>query len=338
MPERLAVKTLGVLAKGLPRQRVTWASSLLWALGITVVAVALRLALDPLLGAGVPFIAFFPAVLIAAVLGGALAGFLTLLLCGAAAGYFWFPALRASTPDAAVLASLVAFLAFGSLLIGIALIARVLLRSVIEAEERSRVLASEMKHRVGNTLAIVQALARQTRRSASSLEEFDAVFTERIAALARAQDVVSGNPNLPTELRQLLENVLKPFGLDRFRLGGPHAGLSADTAMSLALLAHELATNAMKYGALSVPAGSVELSWSVAGSQIALVWQERDGPPVQPPERTGFGSKLLRTAFAADTGEAVIAYDAAGVRCAVTLPAEASAGRPPLSSGIVAQA
>lgn len=337
LPERLAAKTLGVLARGLPRQKATVSSSALYALVITLVATLLRLALDPLLGLGVPFISFFPAVMIAAVLGGALAGLLTLLLCAVMAAFFWFPSLRALQPDGAAMASIGAFLVFGSVLIGVALMVRVLLRTVIEAEERSRVLAHEMKHRIGNTLAVVQALVRQTRRSAHSLEEFDAVFTERIAALARAQDVVSGNPNLPTELRQLLAGVLRPFGTERFSLSGPTAGISADTAMSLALLVHELATNALKYGALSVPAGRVELSWRLGEGRIDLGWQERDGPPVTVPERAGFGSKLLKTAFAADMGETTILYEPDGVRCAIALPAASPAAKADLVAGFVAR-
>lgn len=195
-----------------------------------------------------------------------------------------------------------------------------------------------MKHRVGNTLAVVQALVRQTRRSVRTLDEFDAVFTERIAALARAQDVVSGNPNLPTELRQLLAGVLRPFGTERFSISGPPAGVTADTAMSFALLVHELATNALKYGALSTSTGRIELSWRLVQGRIDLVWQECDGPPVQVPERAGFGSKLLKTAFAADMGEATIAYEPEGVRCMIALPA---VGPPPeavMSSGFVARA
>ncbi len=338
MPERLAAQTLGLLARGLPKQIVTWRSATLCALIVTAVATLLRLALDPLLGSGVPFISFFPAVMIAAVLGGAFAGLLTLLLSSVLAGYFWFPPFRALQFDGAATASLLAFLVFGSVLVGVALLVRVLLRTVIEAEERSRVLAHEMKHRVGNTLAVVQALVRQTRRGSTTLDEFDAVFTERIAALARAQDVVSSNPNLPTELRQLLSGVLKPFGPERFSLSGPPAGVTADTAMSLALLVHELATNAMKYGALSTPPGRVEVSWRLAQGRIELSWQERDGPPVQAPERTGFGSKLLKTAFAADMGEATIAYEKDGVRCAIALPAVEPTRARPLAGGFAAHA
>lgn len=168
------------------------------------------------------------------------------------------------------------------------------------ALDHVQMLMEEVNHRSKNMLALVQAIARQTVRS--SPEEFLAKFSDRIAALARAQDLlVRGNWN-SVDLRQLIRAQLQHFGDDmdsRIGLSGLAVTLTAQAAQSLSLVLHELATNAGKYGALSRAAGRVEIAWDVdrsgADPALSLSWTESGGPPVEPPASTGFGSTLMTT-------------------------------------------
>lgn len=169
-----------------------------------------------------------------------------------------------------------------------------------ESEERVRLLLGEMSHRAKNQLAVVEAMARQTAANAESLEDFRPAFTERVQALSRSTGLLTARNWRAAGLRQLVEAQLAPFDgqdLDRVRLEGPDLDVGADAAQNLGLALHEMATNASKYGALSVPEGRVAITWHVAkgveGPLLHLVWEESGGPRVQAPRRTGFGSVVI---------------------------------------------
>lgn len=199
-----------------------------------------------------------------------------------------------------------------------------------EAEAAKELLLKELQHRVGNTLATVQAIARQSFAGADP--EDSAAFSGRLRALARANDVLLARGANEAPLTAIVENALAPFGAaDRLSIAGDDAVLGAKPAATLAMALHELATNAVKYGALSNQAGRVELRWRTddAGERrmLILTWRERGGPPVTPPTRTGFGAKLLAQAFG-ETGEADLSFAPEGVVCtlkvALAAPAQAS--------------
>jgi PAS domain S-box-containing protein len=170
-----------------------------------------------------------------------------------------------------------------------------------EAEARRALLAREVDHRAKNALAVVQAALRLTPRS--DPERYAAAVEGRVAALARAHTLLAEQRWAGAELRQILEGELAAFlsgsgaaGEPRAELGGPVVQVAASAAQSLSLAVHELATNAVKYGALSVPAGRVRVRWSLdpKAEQLRLAWREIDGPPLQaPPERRGFGSRVI---------------------------------------------
>ena len=306
----------GVVAR-LPHKPVPAPQAFVLAVAAVAVATMLRFAITPLVGDGVPFITYFPTVLIVAVFGGAFAGLSGLLLSSGMAAYFW---LTPRTFDLGLdgVAALIAYWVAGGLVIGVATLLRALIGYLVISEARAHVVAHEMKHRVGNMLAVIQAIARQTRRGVASLDEFGQVFQDRLSALSRAQDVIQEHPNLPTDLRQLIARVIEPFGAHRFMLGGPNTGVDAVVASSLALLVHEMGTNAMKYGALSNETGTVSFRWMHEGGRVVLTWIEAGGPPVVVPESSGFGSKLLQSAFAVETGDAHIDYAPQGVRCTIS--------------------
>jgi two-component sensor histidine kinase len=202
-----------------------------------------------------------------------------------------------------------------------AAVLRAFVRGLAEEEDQANLLAHEMKHRAGNLIGVIQAIARQTARNATTVADFQSQFEERLLALARAQDFAGADSGEPPDLETFLAAALEPFGRDRFTLNGPPAALQPSLASSFALLLHELGTNAMKYGALSVAGGQVAISWSVQNGRINLQWHESGGPAVAAPTRSGFGSKLLKLAFPPETGQASILYDPAGVRCSITFPA-----------------
>jgi PAS domain S-box-containing protein len=201
------------------------------------------------------------------------------------------------------------------------------------AEQRQRLLFDELNHRVKNTLAIVQSLARHTQRSKPDPQEFNRAFSERIMSLSRAHDLLTRTAWQGAPLRQVVSAALEPFTVHVGRIGveGDAVDLPASITITLALMLNELATNAAKFGALSTDAGRVEISWTVTptGTQdgegviVEFVWQERGGPPVVPPKHRGFGSRLLAASAQQIKGELDAQFAPTGLRCRLRFPVPA---------------
>ncbi len=187
-------------------------------------------------------------------------------------------------------------------------------QALLEASEaRQRLLVDEMSHRVKNILATVLSIASLTGRSASSVEAFNAAFGARIVALAKTHDLLTGQGWAFADLREVLETELAPY--DRpLTLTGDPVRLDASAAVNLALIIHELATNAAKYGAYAGD-GTLDIRWSVqAGSRVVLDWVETGGPPVVAPLRTGFGSRLIQSLLKGElAGDVVTDYRLGGL-------------------------
>ncbi|MCJ2069354.1 GAF domain-containing protein [Methylobacterium sp. J-030] len=186
----------------------------------------------------------------------------------------------------------------------------------VEAQEHQALLNDELSHRLKNTLAMVQAIASQTLRAVS---EQDAVeeFGRRVQALASAHDVLLQQSWASAQVRAVVEAALSNLGqVGRADLDGPDMALGPRATLSLSLLLHELATNALKYGALSNEAGRVGVAWRIdrdgGEPSFVLDWRERGGPPVRAPERRGFGSRLIRTGLVG-AGGVELRYPEAGV-------------------------
>lgn len=180
-----------------------------------------------------------------------------------------------------------------------------------EADERQQVLNLEISHRLKNTLAMVQAIALQSLKGVKDREAVR-VFEQRVQALSAAHDVLLQAAWSETELRLLIGKVLTALGQeDRVTLTGPPVLLGSRATLAASLLVHELATNALKYGALSSSGGTVRLSWSIeAGDLLVLSWVEAGGPPATPPKRAGFGSRLIRSGLG--VGGARLSYGETG--------------------------
>lgn len=196
------------------------------------------------------------------------------------------------------------------------------------AEERQQLLIHELNHRVKNTLAIVQAIASQTLRAPTPLEQAREAFANRIVTLAQAHDVLTRENWAGADLTEIVAEAVRVHeatDAHRFNVQGPRVRLAPQVALSLALALHELATNATKYGALSNETGGIDITWSVMdedGSRVLrLEWREHDGPPVAPPTRKGFGSRLIERGIGADIrGDVRLDYRPEGVVCVVTAP------------------
>jgi PAS domain S-box-containing protein len=192
------------------------------------------------------------------------------------------------------------------------------------AEEHQRLLINELNHRVKNTLATVQSIASQSLRGANNTDDARSAMEDRLFALSRAHDVLTRENWEGARLLDIATQAMAPYSsvrAGRIQISGPEVRLSPRTALALAMALQELATNAIKYGALSRDEGKVVISWRHAGNRLRLIWEERGGPPVMPPNRRGFGTRLIERSLAQDlNGEARIDFAPGGVVCSVEAP------------------
>lgn len=194
-------------------------------------------------------------------------------------------------------------------------------------EEHQTLLVHELNHRVKNTLATVQSITAQTLRASGVAPDARATLEGRLISLARAHDVLIEHNWNGADLREIVDRALNAFlgnGGGRLRLEGPSIHVSPKVALALAMALQELTTNAIKYGALSNDTGHVSISWTVWDKHppvLSLRWQEGGGPPVEPPSRQGFGSRLIKGKLAEELGgEVDVKYARAGVVCAIDFP------------------
>ena len=195
------------------------------------------------------------------------------------------------------------------------------------AEARQRLLLNELDHRVKNTLAVVQALAAQSARTSHTFDAFAAAFEGRLGALARAHGLVTRVGWGSAELRALVEQTLEPYleGNAGTVVEGPVLALPPGHVLSLAMVLHELATNAAKYGALSRSGGTISVSWRLDranGSEwVCLDWTEAGSPEVRPPERKGFGTRLIEQSLKNSlAGMASLRFERDGLKCRLSFP------------------
>jgi two-component sensor histidine kinase len=193
----------------------------------------------------------------------------------------------------------------------------------LQAEEEQRLLNQELSHRLKNTLALVQAIATQTLKAAGDRPAVEN-FRQRLMTLSRAHDVLLQRSWLGARIRAVVDTVMSTHvGVHRLTVEGPDINLGPKAVLSLSMLLHELATNAVKHGAWSQGGGDVALSWSIdhAGARptLVLIWAERGGPPATAPAVQGLGSRLIRLGLSG-TGNAVVSYSAPGLRAEFSAP------------------
>ncbi len=189
-------------------------------------------------------------------------------------------------------------------------------------EGRQELLAREVDHRARNALAVVQAIVRLTK--ADDIRGYVAAVEGRVRALAHVHDLLSQARWQGADIYKLIAEEMAPFSEGdpaRLTLNGPAIVVDANRAQTISLALHELATNAAKYGALSEPQGKVHVGWSVENGSLTIDWREADGPAVEPPTRSGFGSKIINASVATQRGgSAHFDWRPEGLECAITIP------------------
>jgi PAS domain S-box-containing protein len=200
-----------------------------------------------------------------------------------------------------------------------------------QEQAQSTMMIGELNHRVKNTLATVQSIVWQTLRKTSDPTAIRESIESRLFALSRSHDLLTRENWEGAGLLDLVKEIMQPFGVandrtERLVIRGENIRLLPNVALALGIAFHELATNAVKYGAFSNEAGSILLAWTIEptpeGNRLILQWQEKDGPPVIPPTRKGFGSRVIERGLPHELeGTVHLDYRADGVVCTINIPA-----------------
>ncbi|THD53002.1 HWE histidine kinase domain-containing protein [Phenylobacterium sp.] len=288
--------------------------------GFAMLGVGARFALDPLLGLRVSFMTLFPAVIAAGIVGGRTASIACLQLGALGSWYFLLPPRFTWEASPAAFKSLLTFVVLASLTAALLDFVRERLVRASQAQAWEETVAGEMRHRVKNTLAVVEAIARQTIRASAAPASYQ-LFVDRLSTLARAQDLIGSDEVDKIGLLALIHSAIEPFETaepSRLWLRGEDIRVPHEYVTPLVLAFNELATNASKYGALS-GAGWVEITSAVearvGGKQVELVWTEHGGPKVAAPARRGFGSaRLARRLFSGSDAASELTFSPDGVR------------------------
>jgi two-component sensor histidine kinase len=296
-----------------------------FAFAILCVAAAtlLRLAVELVVPNSAAFATYFPFILIATLIADVAAGIVAMVLSMLVAWWAFLPPRFAwghLTSEQVV--ALCLFVFASSLIIWIAAQYRSVVRQLDEEESYRTVMVDELGHRVKNKLATIYAILRHELRGHGDI--WNSV-SGRLRALSAADDFLVNSDGKGIDLRQILEMELEPYGSRRITLSGEPVLLFSKVPTVLALVFHELATNAAKYGALSVPDGRLSISWRNSGNHIAVDWVESGGPAVAAPKKRSFGSNLIERSLDAFKGSAKIEFAPGGVVCRMAFPTPAAA-------------
>jgi two-component sensor histidine kinase len=262
------------------------------------------------------FTPYMPAVFFAAALGGARIGIATALVGGALGVIVNF---SNAVPDSARLVLLIIYLIVCGLAIwGIehyrSMVSnqREISKRLIREEEYRKIIVDELQHRLKNKLSTIHAVLHQVLQDQPQVW---ANIDHRLRALSATDDLIARVDSSGCDIKDLLLSELGPYGHVRFTLNGDPLFLPAKLAVSLALIFHELATNAGKYGAFSAPRGLLQVTWSVSDDRLNITWDETEGPSVEQVGEAGFGTKLLKSARRAFDGKTEMTFLKTGFHC-----------------------
>lgn len=262
------------------------------------------------------FTPYFPAVMLATMLGGYRIGILTALAAGVLGVTVNFGDAAA---DSTRIVLLLIYWAVCGVTIwgvehyrGIAAHQRNISRRLIEEEEYRKLLVDELQHRLKNKTSTLHAVLHQVL--ADQPQVWNAI-DKRIRALSATDDLIARVDGTGCDIRDLLKSELGPYGHVRFNLNGEPLFLPARLAVSLALMFHELATNASKYGAFASARGFLQVSWTVSDDRLSITWDETEGPAVENVGAPGFGTKLLNSALRPFDGKTEIGFLKTGIHC-----------------------
>jgi two-component sensor histidine kinase len=268
------------------------------------------------LGGSLSFVTYYPAVLAAALLAGFPAA--TFVIVSSVVTVWWafmppaydfFPLSRAQQVD------LLGYLIASAAIVAAAELYRSALWRLHENEQQRELVMKELEHRGRNTYAVIDVIVQKTLEDEP---ERASVISGRIRAVKYANDLLNQTSAHTVLLKTLLLHEFVPYGEMRFHTEGPEVELAPDAARHLALVFHELVTNAAKHGALSKPGGRVVISWKKADAAVRLEWREEGGPVVSPPTKHGFGSKIVTQSVKSVSGSIAPTFAPEGLRCSIT--------------------
>jgi two-component sensor histidine kinase len=299
---------------GLPPRSL---ASFIFALACVAVATIVRMAIGEISPASAVFAPYYSATLVAALVGGWRAGSFA-AVAGAVAAFWLFvpPDWTSHAFDREWIVSYLLFAASSLVIVWAAKSYRDLLWRLRNEEERRQLLNRELAHRIRNTLAIVETVINRTLRDQPQL---CAKLHDRIAALAATNDLLIKDEWRGAALSEILAGEFAPYDAARFKLDGEDFACPSELATVLALIFHELTTNAAKYGALALPRGRVTLCWTKHDERVAFAWSESGGPPPAPSRREGFGSTLLRKGLRQFGGVVEMRFLPSGLNCRFSL-------------------
>jgi two-component sensor histidine kinase len=262
------------------------------------------------------FTPYFPAVFFATAVGGSRAGIGAAVASGMLGVVINFSGALADTARFALL--LIFWAVCGLTIWGVehyrTIVAqqREIAKRLIEEEEYRKLVVNELQHRLKNKTSTIHAVLHQVLQDQPQI--WDSI-DHRIRALSATDDLIARIDGSGCDIKDLLRSELGPYGHVRFNLNGDRLFLPAKLAVSLALIFHELATNAGKYGAFSSPRGLLQVSWSVSDDRLNVTWDETEGPSIEHVGADGFGTKLLQSALRAFDGKTEISFLKTGVHC-----------------------
>ena len=286
---------------------------------IFAVAVLARVALDRIIPGRLPFVTFFPAVVLAAYWCGLWPSIIVLLLSGLV-GTAWVESPPGSTELVVRVVSLLLFLSLGGLNIYLVQSLKVANDQSSQHEAQLELINRELKHRIKNLFTIASSICQQTIKSGRSPQEMIRSVSGRIHAVASAQELLSVTSSSGADLIELIEALVRTVTPEpsRLQVSGTSVRLPPEATTPFALILHELGTNAIKYGAWSGDTGTVVVSSTVEGARLFFEWREIDGPAIAPEMREGLGSALIKSGLPTAT----VAHDLTptGLHCRITLP------------------
>jgi two-component sensor histidine kinase len=287
------------------------------ALGIFIAAVIARLLIDFVVPGELPFITFFPAVFLAGYYFGHGPGVLVLAL-STLVGTLWV-APFGYHPASIYWASAFLFLVVGGLILFLVAALATAHKKLQWQERRLEMINRELKHRIKNLFAIADSVCQQTISAGGSTKEMSRAVSGRIRAISSAQELLSSDATEGAELTELVQKLVSNLAPSpsRIRIEGRQLRLPAETTTPFALVLHELATNALKYGAWTKDGGWIHVTWCAA-ELLQFRWREHDGPTLAPPVREGLGRKLIKSSLPGARVEHSFKSD--GLECEIDLP------------------
>jgi two-component sensor histidine kinase len=286
------------------------------AIAIFAIATVLRFALDPFILPPAPFFTYYTAVLLTAFFCGMCPAIFAVVISGVTALYFFVPPRGTfeATPHGVI--ALVAFFTISFLIVAVVTSLHAAIKKILAQQQQTKLLANELQHRTSNLLTVIQSIAHRSLAGDISLARGREILEARLQALARTHQRLTSSKMDMVSLEEIIRSELEAFS-SRTKIEGDEIFLDYQQAQKFSLAVHELATNALKYGALSAPTGAVRIAWSVSnngnGHELRFCWEEHGGPPVVVPTREGFGSTLLKATFARSRMD----YAPAGFSCEI---------------------